>query len=545
MRRALREPHGIDGAIRTISKSGYQLNAPVDARTSDFPAPQAGSRQDSPLLVVLPFDDMSDDSSMQVFCDGVAEEVIGRLARGSQLRVIGRTSSFRFRGGQKPGAAEALGASHILDGAIRRSGDRVRISVHLVEAASQTTLWSERYDEPLEDILAVQDRIAERVALALDEAFATPPRPAIDPKTYDLYLQAKSRMLDIRTYGDVIPLLERVTAAAPAYAPAWATLAYARAVAGNFATLAERKAMMAGAKAAIANCLAVDPGSTETLGAEWWITPPFGEYEAQERIINRAKVSGVNDPALQFLIATHYNNIGLVRTATKHAIVARQLNPADMLHSSTYGRCLYYSGDLNESSEVLHLEVQKYPYNYTCAATLLLCAAHLGDWDTVDRLSSPERLRLFPLNEFTPLLELAQVIRDPTPAKRARYVDPLVEHALSTGTADMIWLLSIAKYDSVDTAFRVAENCRLGPNGRSGEKLTLGAFRTQHFFVRPYDEMRRDPRFATLCARVGLAQHWLETGSWPDCAIEEDLPYDFKAECAHAARTVPVESFYP
>jgi TolB-like protein len=416
LRRALKSPHGLEAAIRTISKSGYELVAPVSFQPIDARSKALGRAQgEKPILVVLPFDDMSDDAAMQVFCDGVSEEIIGRLARGSQLRVIGRTSSFRFRGGQKPEAAGVLGASHILDGAIRRSGDRVRISLHLVEAWSQTTVWSDRYDEPIDDILGVQDRIAERVAIALDHAFATPPLSAIDPKIYDLYFQAKSKMIDIRTYAEVIPLLERVTAAAPTFAPAWAALANVRAFTGNFATLSERKPIFASAKTAIANCLAADPGSTETIGPEFWVLPAFGEYEAQHESIKRAIVLGQNMPDLQYIIAQHYVNTGQMREAAKHALIARQLDPASVYNSSIYGRCLYYSGDLNEAREVLYLDVQKFPHNYVCAATLLICAAFLGDLETVDHLCSPERLRLFPFYELSPLIDTARVVLDPTP----------------------------------------------------------------------------------------------------------------------------------
>lgn len=87
----------------------------------------------------------------------VSEEIIQRLSRGAELKVIGRTSSFQFRGERKAVAAQSLDCSRVLDGAIRRAASRVRISAHLVEASSRTTLWSDRYDRSLEDIFAVQD----------------------------------------------------------------------------------------------------------------------------------------------------------------------------------------------------------------------------------------------------------------------------------------------------------------------------------------------------------------------------------------------------
>src|SRR4029077_9586205 len=89
-----------------------------------------------PLLTVLPFDNLSDDREVQFFSDGVSEEIIQRLSRSAQMKVIGRTSSFQFRGADKTArkVAKELQCSHILDGSIRRAGGRVRIAAHLVEA---------------------------------------------------------------------------------------------------------------------------------------------------------------------------------------------------------------------------------------------------------------------------------------------------------------------------------------------------------------------------------------------------------------------------
>src|SRR4029078_3504836 len=92
-----------------------------------------------------------------------------RLSRGAQMKVIGRTSSFQFRGADKTArhVATELKCSHLLDRPTRRAGGRVRVAAHLVEAASQTTLWSDRYDRSLEDIFAVQDEISEHIAAAI------------------------------------------------------------------------------------------------------------------------------------------------------------------------------------------------------------------------------------------------------------------------------------------------------------------------------------------------------------------------------------------
>jgi TolB-like protein len=106
---------------------------------------------------VLAFDNLSNDAELQFFCDGISEEIIQRLARGANLRVIGRTSSFQFRGERKAEAAQRLNCSHVLDGSVRRASAHVRISARLMEVASGTTLWSDRYDRAHEGVFEVHE----------------------------------------------------------------------------------------------------------------------------------------------------------------------------------------------------------------------------------------------------------------------------------------------------------------------------------------------------------------------------------------------------
>jgi len=132
-----------------------------------------------PLLAILAFDNLSGDADLAYFSDGVSEEILETVERGSSLKVIARSSSFQFRGPDKAvrKVANDLGATHLLDGSVRRAGSRVRISAQLVDCASGTSLWSNRIEGDLEDVFALQDHIAQAVAEALKTVFA-PARPA-------------------------------------------------------------------------------------------------------------------------------------------------------------------------------------------------------------------------------------------------------------------------------------------------------------------------------------------------------------------------------
>ena len=120
-------------------------------------------------IAVLPFVDMSPNKDQEYFSDGIAEELLNLLAKISQLRVISRSSAFSFKGKdiEIPEIAKRLNVAHILEGSVRKAGNQVRITVQLIDARSDTHLWSEAYDRPLDDIFAVQDEIAAAVVAQL------------------------------------------------------------------------------------------------------------------------------------------------------------------------------------------------------------------------------------------------------------------------------------------------------------------------------------------------------------------------------------------
>ena len=206
LRQVARQSGGQGFAIHTIATVGYRLSAPGGDE-------EAGGE---PRLAVLAFDNLTGDAGLDYFSDGLSEEILFTVGKRVALAVVGRSSSFSLRGAEKsPARAGALlGATHVLDGSVRRSGDRVRITAELVDCASRATLWSDRFERSLVDVFAVEDEIAAAVAAALKVACAPGARAAaIDPTAFDLYL--KARHLDSEWNLPQIGLLEQATARAP------------------------------------------------------------------------------------------------------------------------------------------------------------------------------------------------------------------------------------------------------------------------------------------------------------------------------------------
>ncbi len=165
---------------------------------------------------------------MEFFSDGVADEIISLLLKHSKIKVIGRTSAFQFRGDRKGEAAQALGASHLLDGAVRCTKTALRVNAQLIDAGSGMVLWSERYEGARTDAFALEDEIAGKVAASLRRSLTSTDRAAqaIDPAAHELYLRARQIWLmlsDIEEDQAEI-LLERCVALAPEFADGWAAV---------------------------------------------------------------------------------------------------------------------------------------------------------------------------------------------------------------------------------------------------------------------------------------------------------------------------------
>ena len=199
------------------------------------PVPVASAAPVTPSIAVLPFTDLSPHTDQAYFCDGVAEEIIHALSRIDGLRTVSRTASFRFRtpGVDSREVGRQLGVRSLLEGSVRKAGDRLRIAVQLVDAETGFPLWAERYERTLSDIFAVQDEIAESVVRALrvtltageERALQTP--PTTDVGAYECYLRGRNYYYEYSPRGMefAIRMFVRAIELDPNYAHAYAGLA--------------------------------------------------------------------------------------------------------------------------------------------------------------------------------------------------------------------------------------------------------------------------------------------------------------------------------
>ena len=281
--------------IETITKVGYRLIVETSA------APPAVARAE-PLLAVLAFDNLSSDPELSFFSDGVSDDIRETIARATDLKVIGRGSSFQFRGAEKSAAnvAAQVKATHVLDGSVQRSGQKLRITTELVDCATETAVWSHRFERDLLDVFALQDEIASAVAGALKVAIALPTRPlGVDPATYDHYLAAREASLGFWAgLVGAFQMHQRVTDEAPTFARAWADLARTGAQLWRYHEHSRfpqvtREVIVEAARTA----LRLDPG----LGIAYQALAelePFNHFAAREALHEQALSHARSDPTV-------------------------------------------------------------------------------------------------------------------------------------------------------------------------------------------------------------------------------------------------------
>jgi TolB-like protein/DNA-binding winged helix-turn-helix (wHTH) protein/Tfp pilus assembly protein PilF len=309
--------------LETVPKRGYRLNAKVlplvadvavpATRRSRWPLAAAGAvalvaaiawlgwgivSEQPHSIAVLPFDDLSSDRNQAHLSDGVSEEIIDRLNKSRDLRVIARKSSFSFRDRELsiPQIAEQLGVTHVLEGSVRTSGSQLRITARLVEAASDSQLWSRTYERRIGDLFAIQDEIAGEVASALNAALAGRTERVPIVEAHNLFLQGQF-FYERRGPGDVersVSYYKQALEVDPAYAKAWAALAGAYSLLAYEELMPRRAALEAQGEAA-RKAVDLDPflaAGHARLAQYYWDT---GDRPNSYRIFDRAIELDPND----------------------------------------------------------------------------------------------------------------------------------------------------------------------------------------------------------------------------------------------------------
>ncbi|TKW77968.1 MAG: hypothetical protein DI543_12900, partial [Bradyrhizobium icense] len=206
VRKALQDDGKAQRLIRTIPRKGFRFVgdceelAPPARLVASAPEPVAAAASERPAIAVLAFNNMSDDPDQDYFCDGISEDILTALSKVRWFFVIARNSSFSYRGRSVhiSQIASELGVRYVVEGSVRKAGDRVRITAQLNDAITGGHLWAEHYDRDLVDVFAVQDEITNAIVAAIEpqiyaaENFRARRKPPAGMDAWDLVMRALS-----------------------------------------------------------------------------------------------------------------------------------------------------------------------------------------------------------------------------------------------------------------------------------------------------------------------------------------------------------------
>jgi adenylate cyclase len=344
------------------------ISAPVQAYSARWSEPagiEAGSpaiAQSEPSVAVLPFVNMSRDPDQEYFADGMAEELINALTKVEGLRVIARTSAFSFKGTSADIATigEKLNVSAVVEGSVRKAGDRLRITAQLIDVAGGHHLWSEVFDRSLEDVFQIQDEIARTIVRTIkpkllgDSAAPLVSRPTESQEAYELYLRAVERIgrfdrWDTRT---AIEMLKDATSIDPDYTDAWARLAVACSQMDPYFDSDPR--WHEEAARAVERAFELDPDSAEVQFAHSRVlwTPAKGfQNHAALRALQRALELQPGSQQLRLWLGVVLIHVGLLDEGREALGAALAAEPDDAVTLNCLGQAAFYGGAYEEADD--------------------------------------------------------------------------------------------------------------------------------------------------------------------------------------------------
>jgi TolB-like protein/Tfp pilus assembly protein PilF len=332
-------------------------------------------------IAVLPFVNMSPDPDQEYFSDGISEELLNLLAGIPELRVISRTSAFAFKGKDinLVDVAERLDVAHILEGSVRKSGDRLRITAQLIEARTDTHLWSETYDRDMGDIFAIQDDIAAVVVdrLKLELLGDEPSSRNVDPRAYELVLRARPlhRSGNAERLEEAVELYQQALVIDPDYAVAWDELAITYDNMTTLGVLPVDEGVLL-ARRANERALELDPDFVPSLANLAWIELYYdNDPAAAARYLERAQALDPDNTATLGVAAVLLNSLGRVRDALRinQWILARDPLRTSVRHNTSV--MLFLVGRFDDAiaswRELLRQQPDGYGTHYFIGLSLL------------------------------------------------------------------------------------------------------------------------------------------------------------------------------
>jgi len=487
--------------LQRLKRDADSGKSPGEGQAQPLTAMLATSKHQS--IVVLPFTNMSSDLENEFFADGITEEIINALAQIEDLRVVARTSAFSFKGKHVDlrTVGECLNVTTVLEGSVRKSGNRLRITAQLINVADGYHLWSERYDRELQDIFEVQDEIAKTIADRLKVTLGTGrQKPLVKAGTknleaYQLYLKGRFHW-NKRTpdgFQKAIEHFQEAIEKDPAYALAYAGLADTYDMA-SFFNLFPPGEVMPKAKTAAAKALEIDDGLAEahvSLGyASFtydWDWTAAGKHFQQALAVNPSYVRN------HAFYPLYLSSLGRFDEALAMAKSVLDLDPASPAVSHVLAVQLYLARQFDQAIQQCHKTLELDP-NYAVAYSVL-GQAYASKGSSREALPDLDKFSALSRGGAAALALLGYAhARLGDRNEALRMLEELSALAKRSFVPAFFFALVSAGLEDKDQAFtRLEKACEERFN-------RLAYLRVETL----WDPLRPDPRFAELVRRVGI-----------------------------------------
>jgi TolB-like protein/DNA-binding winged helix-turn-helix (wHTH) protein/Tfp pilus assembly protein PilF len=481
----------------------FILTLPVwKRRRSSGPAPIQS-------LAVLPLQNLSADPAQEYFADGMTEALITDLAKIHGLKVISRTSIMRYKDSHErlPQIAQELGVDGIVEGAVLRSGDRVRITAQLVRAATDQHLWAESYERNMRDLVTLQDEVASNVAAQIrieitpPEANRPPNSASIDPESQEDYLKGRY-FWNQRTRAGYLKAIESFNGAiaeTPNYAQAYAGLADTYALLGSLPEDAKlpRGKLMPEAKEAALAALHLDDSLAEAHTSLAFVEMHYEwNFKEADREFQRAIQLNPNYGTAHQWFAFDLAALGRMDEAVSEVKRARQVDPLSLIINTDVAEILYYAHRYDDALKQGRATVEMDP-NFPFAHNML-ARIYVQKQMYPEAIFEGERAVALTGEDPWMISELAVTYAMAgKAAEMKRCLRRLAKVSPSDNPRDpMAWGLIFATMRENDRAFRALD---MAYNKREGGLILMN-------IMPALDGLRSDPRFGDLARRVGLPQ---------------------------------------
>jgi len=473
----------------------------TDPRT---PTPPTGLRTDHASVAVLPFVNLSPDEENAYFAHGIHEDVLSQLAKIRDLMVISRTSVLRYADTDRsiPEIARELGVGTVLEGSVRREGDRVRVVVQLIDAGTDAHIWSETYDRELtvRNVFDIQSDLARRISATLkteltpDEERRIASAPTGNTRAYELYLRGRHawRLRDEEGIRTAIDLFGRAVEEDPSFAGAYGALAGAHATLVSYG-IGDVTDALVRARDHARHALSLDEDLAEAHASLAFVEQSAWRWEEAETPFRRALALNPNSASARHWYALYLACLGRTARAVEEMREAHRLDPLSVAVNNALGLVLYYHRDFPAALDLLRRAVELEPdwgLPYSIAA---LAHAELGNRE--DALEAASRsLELTPEGDSAGRLTLAYAHARLGGSTAARRILVSLDAEALQGPDALFYGLVEARLGRTDRAFAWLERARADRTWQLGF-LKVGP---------RFDPLREDPRFDALVARLGL-----------------------------------------